>query len=215
MRMASPSRKAAFRKRASFWRNALVAGTPHVGKLAGVVTVLFGGSCLVAAGFLMKRGFPWVFAAILVLILVIYLEGAYRVWERTDADRLVAEAKLQGAGTHEALVGYLDARLREIGALQSELEALSPLSSQTELRIRAAAESVGDLWQRIASELRVAAPEWVDYFLTNPEWFNGEMPEPPSPELLSRLLDHTTEQLQHINEALRQETSSLYGRASP
>jgi len=84
------------RRRTEFWKNAVLTGMRHLTKLAGVFTLLVGGSVLLAAGPILRAGNAWVIVAMLALILGVYAEGSYRIWiaseEAKDAALLQLEA---------------------------------------------------------------------------------------------------------------------------
>ena len=107
--------------------------------------------------------------------------------------------------TREGLADYLAERIRELRALEKEVEPLTVPSTQTHNRIRAAEDALGDLWRRVTSELRLAAPEWVDYFMQNPDWYEGYIVQigDGDRQQVVRLIDFTVDQLNRIHEDVR------------
>ncbi len=141
----------------------------------------------------------------LLLLIVCLGEGAYRVWDAAERGRDQAERALASATGVENLGAWLDERIREVRQLRREVENLYPPSVDGHDRMDSVGASLADLSTRVVSRLRLSAPGWVDYWLTNPGWLDPvvtPLGDDRRQELVG-LLDYTTEQLAHIRDNLR------------
>jgi len=66
-------------------------GMPRLGKFAGALTVLLGGSVLALAGLLLDLGSAWLAATLLLVFTLLYAEGSFQLYD--NAERTVADVQ--------------------------------------------------------------------------------------------------------------------------
>lgn len=76
-----------FIERYKFWKQAIVTGIKSVISIAGVVTVLVGGSVLTGIGYLVNRGVQTIAVTIVMVLAYILLEGAYLTFKSATVDK--------------------------------------------------------------------------------------------------------------------------------
>jgi hypothetical protein len=148
-------------------------------------------------------------AAYLGAVLLVALgEGAYRTWKQVDDDLQRANQKLEAEHSRENLAARLDTLAREAGLLRSEIPA-DDLPPDVE-RVRAEyalVEEMNDLNRRALRELRIYAPEHMEFFKQDaPSLDARSFNSSPIPrENFERWMDFTVGQLRHISGELRGE----------
>lgn len=112
------------RRRLQYWKTLFLRAVFAAGWVAGVVTVLVGGSVLAAGSFLLHERHR-VLAVVVFAggVVAALLEGSYRVWDATELKLQATRGRLRELDTAEAKRAFLDqciaeARdfIREIGA---------------------------------------------------------------------------------------------------
>jgi hypothetical protein len=81
-------------RRITFWRGAVVRGGASLGHIGGTVTFLVGGSLLAVVAFTAGLRPLSIVAVVLLLVLTLVAEGAYRLWDEADQGWRDAEAEL-------------------------------------------------------------------------------------------------------------------------
>jgi hypothetical protein len=122
----------------------------------------------------------------------------------TVATTVAIERRNSSGNSTTRLVDWLDARVKEVRALQRELEGLGPPSPQQYVAVQGVENSLAHLNNQVRSRLVTDAPEWVAYYREMPDWYqehfllgDGERHQ------LHRLLDYTAGQLNRIREDQR------------
>jgi hypothetical protein len=94
--------------------------------VAGVVTVLVGGSILAAGGFLLhERHRVLAVVVVAVGVLVALLYGSFRVWDETDRELQATRARLRELDTAGAKRAYIDEMIDEATRFEEEIASLS------------------------------------------------------------------------------------------
>lgn len=151
------------RRRFAFWGSALTAGAPTGYALLGAITVVGGGSLYAFLGIGASRP-TWGAIILGAFAVCVFAEGAYKTWWKSEEARREAERKAGQIGTKEGLRNFLTECLEEIRIIQREFDGL-PLTNR--VRMDAITESVGALGERVVRQLRLHAPEFMDYWIKN------------------------------------------------
>jgi hypothetical protein len=104
------------------------------------------------------------------------------------------------AAAHVGLDAWLDARSADIRKLKSQLEAQLALPAFDHERVDLIQHSFWHINEEVMLKLHVAAPEWVDYYRTNPDWFAMGITRIRPEEFndVVRVMDYTLDQIKHI-----------------
>lgn len=106
-------------RRLSFYWAVLRSATSWIGWLAGIITVLIGGSLLAGVAFVWQ-GDHRALGVVLLTVGCVFavLEGAYRVWSPVEAHLQLATGKLD---TVEGKRALLDEAISELDGLREEI----------------------------------------------------------------------------------------------
>lgn len=145
------------------------------------------------------RHVAWAVVIVVGGLLVMALEGATRMGEERD----VALASRRDSG--DDLGAWLDERIREAKALQSNLRAALVGAVPDLPRVRSVEESIGGMNEEVVRRLHVDAPGWVAYYEEDPPWFNAGLTRLTVEQFkdVDLVFGYTTERLAHIRDALR------------
>lgn len=173
---------------------------PYLGKLAGIVTVLIGGSVAVAGGFLLDLGVAWTAFVVLGCVLAVYAEGSYRLWSTTGEERDAAKQQLGKACSRESLIARLESYIRELTLLQAEApdkRAIGPPYNWDEY-----IADYNHLAISIARDIRLHAPGFLEYWQSVPPGVDPAA-HPPKDVGLPLFTQHSLDSLAHIAAQLR------------
>lgn len=99
------------------------------------------------------------------------------------------------------LADWLSDRVKEVRALQGELDGLGPPSVEQYAGVRGVEGSLNHLNQQVRARLLIDAPQWLAYYRKNPDWLSEHMLTGDGErQELRRLLDYTADQLNRIRE---------------
>jgi hypothetical protein len=149
---------------------------PFAGWVAGLVTLLYGGSIIGGAAWLASTHHRTLAVALLAAgILVAFVEGSYRVWVGLNASLAAAQARMSELDLPEAKRAYIDEEVERALGLRRELEeVVSDWQGNDEIE-----DLVGDLdhWEdEVRAELKEA------FSLEVARLFSSDAVEPPSPD---------------------------------
>jgi len=173
----------------------------HLLTLVTLVAVLAG---VFVVGVLLHQA-AWLVAGVaVVLVFVVFVQGAYRVWRDTDKELKDAlEAQREGGEprNREELRRWLEVRIEEIVVWRAIIdeEAAKPVPNVDRTQ---SIESM--FWEGlnrdIARKLHVLAPDWTDYWNESPEWFYAGLTRITSEQVaeFGRLLSWVAERMRHI-----------------
>ncbi|MGZ4380405.1 MAG: hypothetical protein ACXVZN_06700 [Gaiellaceae bacterium] len=173
------------RKRLGYWKRVFRAGVPFAGWVAGIVTILYGGSVLGAAGYLLHLHRP-VFAALLIVLgYWLSLQRARTVWpapSRPGHTKAIAESQ-----------AALEQANERLGVFENRLAIAKPQFG-TELR------DIGHKIEIVKSTR--PNPHYSHGFqLPAARWDEYDEDMAAYPELY-RVLDHAYTAAHHVNSAL-------------
>lgn len=135
------------------------------GVIGGSLNVL---ALLTVFGLVASGSVPplWAVGSYLAGVLLIGLgEGAYRVSEAVDRDRVLAEKTLASATGATNLAEWLGERIKEVRALQGELDGLGPPSPEHGAGVRGVENSLNYLNQQVLNRIREERQCGLGYWL--------------------------------------------------
>jgi hypothetical protein len=162
----------------------LRSAASFAGWVAGLVTLLYGGSIIGGAAWLASTHHRTLAVALLAAgILLVFAEGSYRVWVNLRGRLASAEARMSELDAPEAKSAYVDEQLDRALGLRRELEAV----------VERTDEEVGYRWQKSegVQDILGDLDHWEDevrvdlkesFSLETARLFSSEAVEPPSPD---------------------------------
>jgi hypothetical protein len=112
-------------RRFRYWSEVFKRAIVAAGWVAGVVTLVIGGSVLAASGFLYHYHYrPVAVSVVAAGAIVALLEGSYRVWNDADKKLQATRARLRDLDTHEARRAYVEQQIARAGLLQRTIESV-------------------------------------------------------------------------------------------
>lgn len=184
------------RARLLFLVDVVIEGLSGVISLAGLVYTLIGGSMV--ATFVPISTALGVAVAALIGALLVTFEGAFRVWKDTDDKRVSAEAALGAEHSREWLNRRLASERKALVRIKSDVPEDAPIDDLLRTEARG-------LTLRVLSDLRLAAPEYLEYWKSNPPDYD---PHDWSRAAFVRMVDACIDQLDEIVVKLSQSSSS-------
>ena len=144
----------------------------------------------------------WAVAPFVTLFVLALMRANYNEVVRLEA---AAYARARTELAPPPLIAWLDDREREIRVLQRQLADVPHACLETYDGVRAIQDGLANISDVVSAKLRLAAPQCLEEFETNPRWFHPEVirTDPEDREPVNRLLDHTAHQLYRIRESLR------------
>src|SRR5436309_14369217 len=111
-------------RRIRHWKEVFKRAFIVAGWVAGVVTVIVGGSVLVGGSFLLhERHRVLAIAVFAGGVVVALLEGSYRVWDASEKQIQTAKARSGDRETAELKRAYLDVCIQEARSLIGDIAA--------------------------------------------------------------------------------------------
>lgn len=159
-------------------------------------------------GVLLHRAAWLVIGIAVVLIFVVFAQGAYRVWRETDKELKDAlEAQREGGEprNREELRRWLEVRIEEVlvwrKVIDEETAKPAPNIDRTQNIERLFWDGLN---QDVSRQLQMLAPKWTDYWGEEPEWFYSPLTRITSEQIaeFGRLLGWVAERLRHIKAEL-------------
>jgi Na+-transporting NADH:ubiquinone oxidoreductase subunit NqrF len=135
-------------------------------------------------------------------LLVAALEGGARMGSARDA----ARADLLASGQEAALANWLGERIAEVRKLEATVSELlvhpGGINHERFERRDLVEHTFRDINSEVLRRLQREAPEWVDYYVSGPAWYNPAVSQVGDEAFrqLIRLLAYTAGQLAHVKE---------------
>lgn len=162
--------------------------------LAGLAALLAGATVVGVA--VHRPG--WVIGVVVaVLLIMLFAEGSFRQWRSAETERVRLDLALHEEHSAEAIAERFEGFAREF-----ELLKLETVKAPDDgfLARQAFTSSALHLAERIRTEIRLNAPNFADYWMTNPDPMPPADPFHPYVECFA---DFSVEQLNHIAARLR------------
>ena len=187
--------------RLRYVRDVLGHAAPFAGWLAGLVTLLYGGSIIAGAAWLANTHHRTLAVALLAGgILLAFVEGSYRVWVGVKSDLAAAKARMSELDMPEAKRAYIDEQVERALGLRGEFEAVVERTDGEIGRRWQESEGVQDIvgdldhWE---DEVRAELKE--SFSLETARLFSSDAVEPPSPDGDGRVFLSRANSLAHVD----------------
>ncbi|HKD93474.1 MAG TPA: hypothetical protein VKB43_02060 [Gaiellaceae bacterium] len=152
---------------------------PFAGWVAGLVTLLYGGSIIGGAAWLAETHHRTLAVALLAGgVLLAFAEGSYRLWLSVSSNLASAQARVSELDVPEAKRAYIDEQVDLALGLRRELEGVVEASAGWQ-ESEGVEDLVGDLdhWE---DEVRADLKE--SFSLETARLFSSDAVAPPSPD---------------------------------
>ena len=149
------------------------------GWVAGLVTLLYGGSIIGGAAWLASTHHRTLAVALLAVgILLAFAEGSYRLWVRVSTSLATAKARISELDEPEAKRAYIDEQIDLALGLRGELEGVIEGTDEWQ-KNEGVQDIIGDLdhWEdEVRADLKEA------FSLETARLFSSDAVQPPSPD---------------------------------
>jgi len=170
--------------RLRYVREVLRQAASFAGGIAGLVTLLLGGSIIGGAAWLANTHHRTLAVALIAGgILLAFVEGSYRVWVGVSASLATAQARMSELDLPEAKRAYLDEQVDRALGLRREFQDVVERTDEEVPHAWQKSEGVEDLvgdldhWEdEVRAELKEA------FSLEMARLFSSDAVEPPSPD---------------------------------
>jgi hypothetical protein len=170
--------------RLRYVREVLRHAAPFAGWVAGLVTLLYGGSIIGGAAWLANTHHRTLAVALLAGgVLLAFAEGSYRLWVSVSASLAAAKARASELDVPEAQRAYIDEQVDRALGLRHELEGVVERADAEAGHDWQESEGVKDLigdldhWEdEVRADLKEA------FSLETARLFSSDAVEPPSPD---------------------------------
>jgi hypothetical protein len=157
---------------------------PFAGWVAGLVTLLYGGSIIGGAAWLANTHHRTLAVALLAVgVLLALVEGSYRVWVSISTSLAAAQARISELGKPEAKRAYIDEQVERALGLRREFEEVVERTDGDVGRRWQESEGVEDIvgdldhWEdEVRADLKEA------FSLETARLFSSDAVEPASPD---------------------------------
>ena len=188
----------------------LLAGWRLVNSLLGGLALLFALVAVPVAGVALNQPAWAIGGAVAFVVLLLFAEGSYEEWRHAEQARIRLDKLLNEEHSRDATVVRIEGFAREFAQLRREIP---PDSTETGAFVLDNSQlgwnaSVEHLAERIKSELRMNAPGFMAYWLTNPESLPPRSPFVPYAEAF---VDLSIMQLRYIVDRLNEGQDALEG----
>jgi hypothetical protein len=163
-----------------------------------------------AAASLHAPEWVWIATAVIAGVCMAAAVTLYVLVDRRGAVASGVASTTGGGGYRplpDVLAAWLGERSRDMRMLTARLrEGVAPGSRFDWRRLTAIIESFEHVSAEVLKRLQIDAPEWVGYYMQNPDWYRGGGVVPVKPEdfeLRARLMDYAADQVEHIRGRLR------------
>ena len=154
------------------------------GWVAGLVTLLYGGSIIGGAAWLASTHHRTSAVALLAGgLLLVFVEGSYRVWVGVSTSLAAAKARISELDEPEAKRAYIDEQVNQALGLRRELESVVERTDEEAgyrwQESEGVQDIIGDLdhWEdEVRADLKEA------FSLETARLFSSDAVEPPSPD---------------------------------
>jgi hypothetical protein len=169
--------------RLRYVREVLRHAAPFAGWVAGLVTLLYGGSIIGGAAWLANTHHRTLAVALLAGgVLLAFAEGSYRLWVSVNASLAIAKARVSELDVPESKRAFIDEQVDRALGLRRELESVVERTDE-----------VGAEWQEseVVNDLIGDLDHWEDevradlkeaFSLDTARLFSSDAVEPPSPD---------------------------------
>ena len=170
--------------RLRYVREVLRHAAPFAGWVAGLVTLLYGGSIIAGAAWLANTHHRTLAVALLAAgVLLAFVEGSYRAWVSVNSRLAAAKARISELDVPEAKRAYLDEQVNRALGLRREFEEAVERSDEESgypwQESEGVQDIVGDLdhWEdEVRADLKEA------FSLETARLFSSDAVEPRSPD---------------------------------
>ena len=170
--------------RLRYVREVLRQAASFAGWIAGLVTLLLGGSIIGGAAWLAETHHRTLAVALLAGgVLLAFVEGSYRVWVGVNTSLVTAEARITELETPDAKRAYLDEQVERALGLRREFQDVEERTGEdvagTWKESEGVQDLVGDLdhWEdEVRADLKEA------FSLETARLFSSDAVDPPSPD---------------------------------